>query len=692
MIETDTLKQRMQQLRALLEKHNQHYYEEDSPSISDGEYDRLFHQLKTLEQQYPSLAHPQSPTQRVGGKASGKFPTVAHSIPMLSLDNAFSEQELSDFIIRLGNLLRLSSPLTETPFCGEPKLDGLALALHYENGQLTRALTRGDGVMGEDVTANAKAIDDIPLHLSLDKSIAKTHTIEVRGEVFMRKQTLESLNQKQRETQQKTYSNSRNFAAGTLRQLDPQIVADRGLNFYAYSAISSQPISNSHHRMLKTLALWGFPINPEVAYLKGLENLMNYYQDIQDKRDSLAYDIDGIVFKLDHISLQNLAGSTQRAPRWAIAYKFPAEQAQSHVESIDVQIGRTGVLTPVARLSPTQVAGVTISNATLHNLDEIERKDIRLGDEVFIRRAGDVIPEVVKLVHPNRIPTQPPFTMPTHCPSCGSAILRETGQAHFRCTNGMNCPQQRYQAICHFISRKAMAIDGLGKQRIEQLLEQQLITQAAELYTLSEAQLAMLPKMKEKSIHNVLGSINASKQTTFARFLFAIGMHEVGEVTAQNLAQNIENKLLDKVPIEADNYPQECVRILQNLSIEALMEIEDIGPTVAKSIHQFMQNKNNQRFLAQCINNGITWQAPQLTNENTPLKKEVIVLTGTLQSMGRELAKQKLQARGAKVSSSISKSTTLVIAGTNAGSKLTKAKKLNIRIWQEEEFLKNMLE
>jgi DNA ligase (NAD+) len=679
-------KSRIDYLRLLLEQHNSNYYEQDDPTISDAEYDTLFTELKALESQYPEFKIAQSPTQRVGGKASGKFPTITHSTQMLSLDNVFSEQELQDFITRIGELLRLPDPLQKTHFCAEPKLDGLALALHYTNGKLTHALTRGDGITGEDVTNNARAISDIPLTLQIDKNNPTLQKIEIRGEVYMSKKTLTELNKIQQENNQKIYANSRNFAAGTIRQLDPQIVADRKLNFYAYSAITEQPFTDSHYRMLKLLSLWGVPINPETKHLRGIKQLLNYYQRIHQKRSKLAYDIDGIVYKLDNINLQQIAGTTQRAPRWAIAHKFPAEQAISIIQSIDIQIGRTGVLTPVARLEPTIVGGVTISNATLHNLDEIERKDIRPLDEVFIRRAGDVIPEVVKLVDPNRTPNSPPFTIPDNCPSCANPVTREQQQAHFRCTAGANCPAQLYQSICHFISRKAMAIDGLGKQRIQQLLEQKLITNAADLYTLSQEQLSELPKMKEKSINNTLTSIAHSKKTSFSRFIYAIGIHEVGEITAQNLAQNIENQISSS----PENHSQKCLDALLSISTEQLIDIEDIGPTVAQSIYQFTHKQENQRFLQQCLDNGIQWKKSTINTENQLLKGKTIVLTGTLQSMGRELAKQKLQALGAKVTTSVSPTTDIVIIGENAGSKATKAEKLNLPIWDENEFLKNI--
>lgn len=687
------LQERIHALRTLLEQHNKNYYENDTTTISDAEYDCLFQELLQLEQQHPSFNNPHSPTQRIGGKASRKFSTVAHKVPMLSLDNAFSEQELTDFIIRLGNLLRLENPLEQTYFCAEPKLDGLALSLHYQEGNLIRALTRGDGTIGEDVTHNAKAINDIPLTLSNQSSDPSLPTLEVRGEVFMSKSTLEKLNHTQQQKNEKIYANARNFAAGTLRQLDPQIVADRGLNFYAYNAISTKPICDSHYRMLKMLSLWGLPVNPEIQHLKGLKSLLTYYHNIHQKRPQLNYEIDGIVYKLDPVALQNLAGNTQRAPRWAIAHKFPSRQSISQIKRIDIQIGRTGVLTPVARLTPTVIGGVTIRNATLHNLDEIQRKNIRPLDEVFIRRAGDVIPEVVKLANPQRTPLSPPFSMPKTCPSCGSQIIREKQQAHFRCTNSMHCRAQRYQNICHFISRKAMNIDGLGKQRIQQLLDQQLIDTIADLYTIGYQHLEQLPKMKEQSINNTLQSIATSKDTTLPRFLYAIGMHEVGEITAYNLAQSIENNLVDCLPTATTHdYSQQCLQELQNLSTEQLMEIDDIGPTVAKSIHTFMQNTHHQNVLQQCIDNGVSWQTHQhQEGEKQLLRGETIVLTGTLQSMSRELAKQKLQSHGAKVTNSVSQNTTIVIAGANAGgNKINQAEKLNITIWDESKFLKNI--
>lgn len=680
-------KQEIEAIRAQLEQHNYRYYEKDSPTIADAEYDKLFRQLQKLEAQNPQLDNNQSPTQRVGGKASGRFKEVVHKRMMLSLDNAFDINELQDFIKRLARLLREDSE--QLNFCIEPKLDGLAIALHYKNQQLHQAITRGDGINGEDVTANVKAINDIPLQLP--KSAAAE--LEVRGEIFMSKMAFKKLNECQVNNNDKTFVNPRNAAAGTLRQLDPSVVAKRQLTWYAYAAFSPQELPNSHYRILKQLQIWQFPINPLTQVVQGSKKLQHIYTQLAEQRQNLEYEIDGVVFKLDEIKKQQLLGSTDRSPRWAIAYKFPAEEITTQLLEIQIQIGRTGAFTPVAKLKPVFVGGVTVSNATLHNLDEIRRKDVRAGDTVTIRRAGDVIPEIISVILEKRPQNSQPFYMPKKCPVCQSPVKKTDGQAIYRCTAGLNCPEQHYQSLVHFISRKAMNIDGLGSKRILQLLEQQLIQNPADLFSLTAEKLAELPLMKTKSINNVLASIEKAKQTEFHRFIFAFGIHEVGEVTARSIARQIQFNIQQQADYKKPNtskqfqdYAQQCLNALYTMNEPSLLEIEDIGPIISQSIVIFFSHTNNQQILNQSLKNNVYWQPLQQTLASAISGKN-IVLTGTLENMSRDIAKQKLLELGAKVSSSLSEKTNILIAGGKSGSKLKKAKELGIDIYSEADLL-----
>ena len=659
-------KQRIQQLQKLLTRYNREYYELDEPSVPDSEYDALFRELQQLERDHPDLASANSPTQKVGSKPLDKFDTVAHEVPMLSLDNAFDEDEFEAFTLRVNERLDSSNNIT---YCCEPKLDGLAVSILYENGKLVRAATRGDGYRGENITENVKTIRNVPLELSSEAP----QRLEVRGEVFMPTAAFEAFNEQARKREQKVFANPRNAAAGSLRQLDSRVTAKRPLHFYAYSLgvideQAEQALPNSHYQRLQQLARWGLPINDEVKTAASVAECEAFYNDIFARRDELRYEIDGIVYKVDAIALQQDLGFVARAPRWAIARKFPAQEQLTTITGVDFQVGRTGAITPVARLEPVNVGGVTVSNATLHNADEIARLGVRIGDVVSIRRAGDVIPQVVSVVEEKRPEHTQAIEFPTRCPVCDSEIERVAEEAVARCTGGLICAAQRKEAIKHFASRKAMDIDGLGDKIVEQLIERDWIKSPADLYKLTEPMLASLPRMGQKSAKNLVNAIAATRETTLARFIYALGIREVGEATAAALA----------------SYFQQLDAITE-ASVEQLQEVDDIGTVVAQHIHAFFAEPHNQTVVQQ-LREIIEWPEGEAVGPvDDRLAGNTYVLTGTLSSMTRDEAKQALEALGAKVTGSVSKKTTAVIAGEAAGSKLTKAEKLGVVVLSEDE-------
>ena len=663
-----SLQQQIDTLRQDLRRYEYEYHVLDNPTIPDAEYDRLFHQLKALEAAHPELITADSPTQRVGAKPLSGFAQIRHEIPMLSLDNAFSDEEFYAFVKRIEDrLIRLPEPLT---FCCEPKLDGLAVSILYVNGVLTQAATRGDGTTGEDITANIRTIRNIPLQLLMDNPPAR---LEVRGEVFMPHAGFERLNQLALEKGEKTFANPRNAAAGSLRQLDPKITSKRPLVLNAYSIGIAEGVDlpNTHYDRLQWLKSIGIPVNPEIRLCNGTDEVLDFYRDIQNKRSSLGYDIDGTVLKINDIALQEKLGFISKAPRWAIAYKFPAQEELTRLNDVEFQVGRTGAITPVAKLEPVFVAGVTVSNATLHNGDEIERLDIAIGDTVVIRRAGDVIPQIIGVLHDRRPADARPIIFPKTCPVCDSAIVRIEGEAVARCTGGLFCAAQRKEALKHFVSRKAMDIDGVGGKLIEQLVDRELVHTPADLFKLDLTTLTRLERMGAKSAENALASLEKAKNTTLARFIFALGIREVGEATALNLANHFKT-------LEA----------LQNADLEALQQVPDVGEVVANRILAFWHEPHNVAVVNDLIAQGVRWETVETKEvaENR-FKGKTVVLTGTLTQMGRNEAKALLQDMGAKVSGSVSAKTDFVIAGDAAGSKLTKAQELGVAVLTEEEFL-----
>ena len=663
-----SLQQQIDTLRQDLRRYEYEYHVLDNPTIPDAEYDRLFHQLKALEAAYPELITADSPTQRVGAKPLSGFAQIRHEIPMLSLDNAFSDEEFYAFVKRIEDrLIRLPEPLT---FCCEPKLDGLAVSILYVNGVLTQAATRGDGTTGEDITANIRTIRNIPLQLLMDNPPVR---LEVRGEVFMPHAGFERLNQQALEKGEKTFANPRNAAAGSLRQLDPKITSKRPLvlNAYGIGIAEGVDLPNTHYDRLQWLKSIGIPVNPEIRLCNGTDEVLDFYRDIQNKRSSLGYDIDGTVLKINDIALQEKLGFISKAPRWAIAYKFPAQEELTRLNDVEFQVGRTGAITPVAKLEPVFVAGVTVSNATLHNGDEIQRLDIAIGDTVVIRRAGDVIPQIIGVLHDRRPADARPIVFPETCPVCDSAIVRIEGEAVARCTGGLFCAAQRKEALKHFVSRKAMDIDGVGGKLIEQLVDRELIHTPADLFKLDLTTLTRLERMGAKSAENALASLEKAKNTTLARFIFALGIREVGEATALNLANHFKT-------LEA----------LQNADLEALQQVPDVGEVVANRILAFWHEPHNVAVVNDLIQQGVHWDDVEVKEVGDNLfKGKTVVLTGTLTQMGRNEAKALLQEMGAKVSGSVSAKTDFVIAGDAAGSKLTKAQELGVAVLTEEEFL-----
>ncbi len=652
----------IQRLRREIEEHDYRYHVLDDPVIPDAEYDALFRRLQALEQAFPQLVTPDSPTRRVGGKPREGFATVRHVVPMLSLNNVFSENEMAEFCQRVAEGLQKEEH--EIEWSAEPKLDGLAVSLLYRDGRLERAATRGDGETGEDVTANVRTIAAIPLRL---RGQGWPELLEVRGEVYMPRAGFEAWNRRALARGEKPLANPRNGAAGSLRQLDPRVTAQRPLAFYAYGiGQSSEPLAERYTELLQRLKGWGLPVCPEAERVTGYAGCRDYHRRLLDRRDALPYDIDGVVFKVDILADQQRLGFVTRAPRWAIAWKFPAQEVRTRLLDIDVQIGRTGAVTPVARLEPVQVGGVRVTNATLHNEDEIRRKDIRIGDWVIVRRAGDVIPEVVRSIPECRPADARPFVMPKTCPVCGSRIHRAEGEAVSRCTGGLFCPAQRKEAIKHFASRKGMDIEGLGDKLVEQLVDRKLVRTPADLYHLNLEQLAGLERMGEKSAANLLAAIDRSRHTTLERFLYALGIREVGEATARALARHFRS-------LEA----------LMQADRAALEEVEDVGPVVADHIRSFFAESHNREVIGQLLAAGIHWPEPEAGQAAAlPLAGRTLVLTGTLRRPRSEI-KAELEALGARVAGSVSAKTAAVIAGQQAGSKLDKARALGIPVLDE---------
>lgn len=650
-----------------IEQYNYEYYVLDQPTVPDVEFDRLFRRLQELEQTHPELKGPDSPTQKVGAKPLTAFAEVAHEVPMLSLDNAFGEQEFTAFLRRVRERGGVKAATT---WCAEPKLDGLAVSLLYENGQLVQAATRGDGYTGEDITANVRTIRSVPLRLRGEYPAR----LEARGEVFMHKAGFERLNEEHRQQGEKLFANPRNAAAGSLRQLDSRVTARRPLAFYAYAMGQVQPTrtldDDSHYQRLQQLQDWGLPVCPEVRQLTSAAECEAYYQDILHRRDELSYEIDGVVFKVDDIASQEALGFVSRAPRWAIAYKFPAQEELTWLRGVDFQVGRTGAITPVARLEPVTVSGVTVSNATLHNQDEINRLGVKVGDRVLVRRAGDVIPQVTGVVHEERPATASPIEFPTTCPVCGSAVERVADEAVARCTGGLFCRAQRKEAIKHFASRKAMDIDGLGDKIVDQLVERDWVRSPGDLYQLTERELASLPRMGDKSAANLVQAIARSRSTTLPRFLYALGIREVGETTARNLAQHFGN-----------------LATLSSAGLEQLQEVPDVGQVVAEHLVNFFAEAHNQEVITQLTtgDRAVHWPEPEApAADKQPLAGKTYVVTGTLSQLTRSEAKAQLEALGARVSGSVSGKTTALVAGEKAGSKLAKAEQLGVPVLTEE--------
>lgn len=655
------IQDRVSQLRNEINEHNYQYYVLDAPTITDSEWDRLYAELAALEEEYPELITVDSPTQRVGASPLSEFAEVVHSAPMLSLNNAFSVEEMEQFDKRIKTRLVRYDLIIH--YACEPKFDGLAVTLIYEKGLFIQGATRGDGYKGEDITQNLRTIPTIPLRLRNDFP----ERVEVRGEVYMPKAGFEALNKKAMKSGQKIFANPRNAAAGSLRQLDPKITAQRPLEFFCYGAAETYHCK-THSALLDKLASWGVRVPPQREVVTDIKGVMQYYTQLLKKRDTLPFQIDGMVAKVNEYALQEQLGFVAKAPRFAIAYKFPAEEEMTTLESVDFQVGRTGTLTPVARLKPVYVGGVTVSNATLHNMEEIERKDVRIGDTVIVRRAGDVIPEVVAPVLAKRPPHAKKIQLPKTCPVCGSMVERALGEVAARCVAGLFCKAQTIEAIKHFVSRKAMDIEGLGAKWVEQLVEADLIKTVADIYTLPLDELLKLERMGEKSANNLLDAIEQSKETTLARFLYALGIREVGETTAQVLAN--EFKSLDKIEVA---------------TLEELQEIPDIGPVVAERIHTFFKEKHNRETIQKLLKYGIHWKEVKTPAKGTqPLANQIYVITGTL-SLPREDIKERLVHLGAKVTESVSAKTTGVIVGENPGSKLAKAEKLGVPILGEEE-------
>lgn len=662
--------EKVESLREQIRHHNYLYHVLDAPEIPDVEYDRLVRELQALEAEHPELVTPDSPTQRVGANPIQAFGTIEHRLPMLSLDNAFSEEELRDFHRRVVERLELEDGGEHLLYAAEPKLDGAAVSLLYVNGTLQQGATRGDGTRGEDITHNVRTIDAVPLRLI---GSDYPQTLEVRGEVFMPKAGFEAYNQKARETGEKTFVNPRNAAAGSLRQLDPRLTAERPLDIYVYSVgvVDGRKLPDDHSEVLDQLQQWGLKTCPERDVVTGIDGCLAYYEEIGARRESLSYEIDGVVYKVNSRAEQRELGFVSRAPRWAIAHKFPAQEELTVLKGVEFQVGRTGALTPVARLEPVFVGGVTVSNATLHNMDEVNRKDVRIGDTVIVRRAGDVIPEVVSVIKDRRPKGARKVKLPAKCPVCDSSVVREEGEAVARCTGGLYCSAQRVEALKHFVSRRAMDIDGLGAKLIEQLVSVDRIKTPAGIFELEKDELASLERMGEKSAQNLIDAIENSKDTTLARFLYSLGIREVGEATAASLAAHFGG--LDAIMAAAE---------------EDLLSVADVGPVVASRIRAFFDEAHNREVISRLKDAGVHWEEsmPRAAPKDGPLAGKTFVLTGTLASMTRDEAKDRIQALGGKVTGSVSKKTDYVIFGEKAGSKLSKAQQLEVETLDETQF------
>jgi len=664
-----SIQNKIKQLRDEIQQHNYSYYVLDEPAIPDIEYDKLMRSLQELEDANPKLITADSPTQRVGAKPLDSFSPAAHEVPMLSLGNVFSAEELEAFEVRIKDRLKRNINIDYT---AEPKIDGLAVSLIYEKGVLVRGATRGDGMTGEDITENIRTINSIPLRLRKHKKLP--NRLEARGEVFMPKKGFEKMNSIARKKGEKTFVNPRNAAAGSLRQLDPRNTAKRPLDIYFYSATNIEKLTSitTQYNSLQFLKELGLKVCPETVLVPGYRGCLSFYEDISKRRDKLNYEMDGVVYKVNDLELQKELGFVSRAPRWAVAYKFPAQEAVTKVDRIEFQVGRTGALTPVAKLKPVFVGGVTVSNATLHNMDEVQRKDVREGDKVIIRRAGDVIPEVVKTILKTGRKRNKPIQAPATCPECDSKVVRIDDEAVIRCSAGLFCPAQRKGAIKHFASRTAMDIEGLGDKLVDQLVDEGLISSVHDLFSLQKEKIIALKRMGEKSATKLLAAIEKSKQTSFSRFIYSLGIREVGEATASALA---------------DYFPD--LKTLLSTSNEELQEIDDVGPIVAENIMEFFAQKHNREVISELVKAGAEWKKKAAVKKQTtaPLDGNTYVLTGTLESLTRPKAADQLKQLGAKVTSSVSRKTTAVIAGAHSGSKINKADTLGVKILNEKDLL-----
>jgi len=666
----ETPEQTMRSLIDLLERWEHAYYVLDAPEVPDSEFDQVYRALAQLEQDHPSLIQPDSPTRRVGGKPSEGFQQVRHRVPMLSLGNAFEESDVLAFDRRVKELADLPSD-SVVDYATDPKFDGLAISIHYRNGQFEQAVTRGDGTVGEDVSSNVRTIRSLPLKLKGDRLPAN---LEVRGEIIMFKKDFAKLNQRQAELGLKVFANPRNAAAGSIRQLDPKTAASRPLRFYCYgAALDREQLRElkTQSALMKWLAALGLPVSSFSQTAKGAEGLLSFYQQLGAGRGALPFEIDGVVYKVDSFDLQDQLGFVAKAPRFAVAHKFPPDEVLSRLLNIEVQVGRTGSITPVAKLEPVKVGGVVVSSATLHNLDEIQRKDLRVGDQVLVRRAGDVIPEVLPFSGNVRSAGSAVFAMPTHCPVCNSLVQKEEGEAAFRCTGGLVCRAQLTQSIIHFAHRRAIDIEGLGSKLVEVLVSKEWVKTPADLFRLQFDDLVQLERMGDKSAGNLLDSINKARQTTFGRFLFALGIRHVGEATARDLAQHFRD-----------------VNKLMSASVDELLQVNDVGPVVAESIRQFFNEPANQHVVHELIRLGVTWpeDKPEETDSSHPFFQKTFVLTGSLSQFSRDEASALIVARGGKVAGSVSRKTDFVLAGESAGSKLDKAASLGIPVLDEQTF------
>jgi DNA ligase (NAD+) len=661
-----SLEEELEQLRDQLHRHNYLYHTQDNPEITDYEYDQLFHRLKTIEAEHPELITPDSPTQRVGATPLSEFSQVTHELPMLSLDNAFGPEDMADFDRRVRDRLDAGG---NVDYVCEPKIDGVAVSLLYEDGRLVRGATRGDGSTGEDITQNVRTIESVPLKLA---GSGYPTRLEVRGEVYIAKSTFAELNREAGEVGRKVFANPRNAAAGSLRQLDPKLTAKRKLTMFSYSVglVDGGELPGKHSEILKQLDAWGLRTNPITEAVGGVEACNDYYQRILAGRNDLDYEIDGVVIKVNDIEQQQTLGMLTRTPRWVIAHKFPAEQGTTTLLDVEFQVGRTGSITPVARLDPVRVGGVTISNSTLHNMDEVARLGVRIGDTVLLERAGDVIPKIVSVVDAGRSNNTKEIMIPATCPSCGSKVVQLDGEVVARCTGGLICPAQRIERIRHFASRLALDIEGLGEKLVEQLVEANMIENPADLFNLQATDLISLERMAPKSANNLLEALEKSKETTLARFIYALGIMEVGESTGRSLALHFG----DIDPLLA-------------ASREKLETIPDIGPIVANKIATFFEQADNQTVVERLRTAGVRWEVSEPSENSAALEGQTFVLTGTLSTLKRNDAKAQLQALGAKVSGSVSKNTDYLVAGDAAGSKLTKAQSLGVKILDENELI-----